>query len=126
MKTYRRRLDCLLLFDTTHELIWSGDILFLYATVGFILFRDMSHKRLFFFAVLFYYMRTLLGIHIFYDFARDLWGTMGTYQMTLLVLGIYAFQILFSLVWLKYFAFGPLKWGWRYLTYNRLFPIRRS
>jgi len=304
MRTYRRRLGFLLLFGAIHGLIWSGDILFLYAAVGFVFvfFRNMTHKKLFFFAVFFYYawllydiifalfypeymhysthaykqypdmtpeelaavmrdgsllevwrqnlhnlywryydflpsgritkilaiflfgywlmsidyfkryadsiklflfyfitgvlftytaleiggsmakwshtmsdityksimvtgqimlamsyvnlltilykktflasvidlfapvgrmsftnylMHTLLGIVIFSEFAGGLWGTMGIYQVTLLALAIYVFQVIFSIVWLKYFAFGPLEWGWRCLTYRRLFPIRR-
>lgn len=73
-----------------------------------------------------YLMHTFIAIAIFYNFAGDLWGTMGIYQITLVALGIYAFQIIFSIIWLKYFAFEPLEWGWCCLTYSRLFPFRKK
>ena len=38
-----------------------------------------------------------------------------------IVLGVYLFQMLFCLGWLKFFRFGPLEWIWRMLTYGRWF-----
>jgi len=73
-----------------------------------------------------YLMHTLLGYLIFYPFFGGLFGTMGIVQISLLALGLYIFQIVFSMVWLKFFAFGPLEWVWRCLTYNKVFPIKRK
>lgn len=73
-----------------------------------------------------YLMHTLLGMLIFYNFAGNLWGSMGLIQITLVALGIYAFQVVFSMLWLQYFKFGPLEWGWRCLTYKKRFTLRRS
>jgi len=72
-----------------------------------------------------YLMHTLLGYIIFYPFFGGLFGTMGLVEISVLALGLYIFQIMFSMVWLKFFAFGPLEWGWRCLTYNKIFTIRR-
>ena len=71
-----------------------------------------------------YLMHTLLGYLIFYPFFGGLFGTMGIVQITILALGLYIFQIAFSMVWLKFFAFGPLEWGWRCLSYGKIFPIK--
>lgn len=73
-----------------------------------------------------YLMHTLLGYLIFYPFFGGLFGTMGLFQVTLLALALYLFQIFFSYIWLKIFSFGPLEWVWRCLTYGRLFPIIRK
>lgn len=53
MKTYRRQLGFLVIFGLIRGLIWSGDILLLYGAVGliFVYFRNLSHTRLFVFAV---------------------------------------------------------------------------
>ncbi len=55
-------------------------------------------------------------------------GTLEQYQMMLVVLSVWAFNLSFSLVWLHFFSFGPLEWLWRSLTYWKLqpmFPVRR-
>ena len=73
-----------------------------------------------------YLMHTLFGFLIFYPFFGGLFGTMGLLQITLLALGLYIIQIIFSYLWLKYFSYGPLEWIWRCLTYGKLFPIIRK
>ena len=36
-----------------------------------------------------------------------------------IVLGVYAFQLVFSTLWLRAFAMGPIEWLWRSWTYLR-------
>jgi len=73
-----------------------------------------------------YLMHTLFGYLIFYPFFGGLFGTMGLLEITLLALLLYIVQILFSMIWLKYFIFGPLEWLWRCLTYNKRFAIKKE
>jgi len=73
-----------------------------------------------------YLMHTFFGFVIFYPFFGGLFGTMGLLEISVLAILLYGIQILFSILWLKYFAFGPLEWGWRCLTYKKLFPIIRG
>lgn len=63
LKTYRRRLFILLLIGIVHSLVWFGDILFLYAVVGFILilFRNVKSKNLLKFSVFFFILPFLLN-----------------------------------------------------------------
>ena len=73
-----------------------------------------------------YLMHTLLGFLVFYPFFGGLFGTMGLVEISVLALVLYAFQVVFSMVWLKFFSMGPLEWGWRCLTYKQMFPIIRK
>ena len=58
MKMYRRRLGFLMMFGAIHAFFWSGDILFIYGAVGFVfvLFRNLSEKKLLFFSIFFFYI----------------------------------------------------------------------
>jgi len=73
-----------------------------------------------------YLAHTLFGFLIFYPFFGGLFGTMGIVEITILAVILYAIQIIFSFLWLKYFAFGPLEWLWRCLTYSKLFTILKK
>ena len=73
-----------------------------------------------------YLSHTLFGFLIFYPYFGGLFGTMGILEISIIAIMLYAIQIIFSFVWLKYFAFGPLEWLWRCLTYSKLFPILRK
>ena len=73
-----------------------------------------------------YLMHTLFGYLIFYPFFGGLFGTMGLVEIMLLAVVLYAIQVVFSMVWLKFFSMGPLEWGWRCLTYKQVFPIIRK
>ena len=43
-----------------------------------------------------------------------------------LVVAFFTAQIVFSLVWMKFFAFGPAEWLWRALTYKTVPGMRRA
>ena len=43
---------------------------------------------------------------------------------TLVALGIFLIQIPLSAIWLKYFAYGPMEWIWRQLTYQQRLDLR--
>jgi uncharacterized protein len=54
-----------------------------------------------------------------------LYGEVEYFQLYLCVLGVWGFNLIFSALWLRWFAFGPFEWLWRCLTYHRLLPISR-
>ncbi len=58
IKTYRRRLGILIIFGAFHAFFWSGDILLIYALVGFIfiLFRNLENRELLKWSIIFYYI----------------------------------------------------------------------
>jgi uncharacterized protein len=71
--TYRRRLVVLIFFGAIHAFFWSGDILMIYALVGFvfILFRNLEDKKLLFWSIVFYYiwlLKDVIAVLFFSDY----------------------------------------------------------
>ena len=54
-----------------------------------------------------------------------MWGKMQRYEIYFVVIGIWIFQLLFSVAWLKKYRFGPAEWLWRSLTYRKRQPLRK-
>jgi len=55
----------------------------------------------------------------------DLFDQLAYIQSLYLCVVIYVIQLVFSTVWLRFFRFGPLEWGWRMLTYLEIPPMRK-
>jgi uncharacterized protein len=53
-----------------------------------------------------------------------LYDKLEYYQQMYVVLGVWAFNLIASPLWLRSFAYGPLEWIWRSLTYGAKQPIR--
>ena len=70
-----------------------------------------------------YLLQTVICVFLFYGFGFGLFGKVGA-QATLIALGIFLVQIFLSAVWLKYFAYGPMEWIWRQLTYRQRLNLR--
>ncbi len=51
------------------------------------------------------------------------YGGLEHYQLLLVAFGVWAVNIVVSLLWLRVFAFGPLEWLWRSLTYGKAQPF---
>lgn len=50
-----------------------------------------------------------------------------TYLQSLMVcITIYIIQLTFSVIWLRFFQFGPLEWIWRVVTYLEVPPLRKQ
>jgi uncharacterized protein len=66
-----------------------------------------------------YLLQTVICVLIFYGYGFGQFGRFGARAATLIALAIFLFQIFMSALWLKYFAYGPMEWIWRQLTYRR-------
>ena len=55
----------------------------------------------------------------------DLAGEIGMRQLVHTVLLSYLGMMIVSRLWLHFFAFGPLEWVWRCLTYGQVLSIKR-
>lgn len=71
-----------------------------------------------------YIAHSLIYGFVFYGYGFNLFGRMQRYQLYYVVLGMWAFSLAASPIWLRHFRFGPLEWCWRSLTYWRRQPMR--
>jgi uncharacterized protein len=73
-RMYMKRLSILLFIGICHSLIWSGDILMLYALMGMILlaFRKVPVKNALAIGLSFYFLPIVLDMIYMYTFASDL------------------------------------------------------
>ncbi len=73
-----------------------------------------------------YISHSVICTLFFFGYGLNYYGEFEFYQIYFIVLTIWAFQLIISPIWLKYFQFGPLEWLWRSLTYWKLQPMRRT
>ncbi len=73
-----------------------------------------------------YIGQSLVGILLFYGIGFGLGTWLGLWHIELIALTTFLLQILFSLLWLRYFRFGPLEWLWRMLTYGSWLDMRNT
>ena len=66
-----------------------------------------------------YIMHSVICAFVFYGIGFSLFGQLERYELYYVVFGIWAFQMIASPIWLKYYKYGPLEWLWRSLTYNK-------
>jgi uncharacterized protein len=73
-----------------------------------------------------YILQTLIGTTLFYGHGFGLFGDVSRVDQILIVVAIWMVQLFISPLWLRYFAFGPLEWLWRSLTYWRRMPLKNG
>ena len=70
-----------------------------------------------------YLLQTIIATFIFYGHGFGLFATVSRSEQMLIVLGIWAFELILSPLWLRHFRFGPAEWLWRSLTYWKRQPM---
>ncbi len=73
-----------------------------------------------------YLMQSLILTTIFYNYGLGLYDKIGPALGILLISGLFAVQILFSVLWTKRFHYGLVEWLWRSVTYWRFEPLRKQ
>jgi uncharacterized protein len=71
-----------------------------------------------------YILTSLLCQFIFVWGPWKLFGRIDYLDRHLVMLGVWAVNIIGSVLWLKAFEYGPIEWVWRSLTYAKLQPMR--
>ena len=73
-----------------------------------------------------YLLQTVICTTIFYGHGLGLFGRVDRAGQFAIVLGIWAFQLLASSAWLRYFTVGPVEWLTRWLVFKRRPSFLRS
>ena len=73
-----------------------------------------------------YLLQTLICTTVFYGHGLGLFGQVDRAGQFLIVLGVWAFQLVASSAWLCCFALGPVEWVLRWLIYGRRPSFLRS
>lgn len=71
-----------------------------------------------------YIGQTVFSITLFYGFGFGLFASLERWQLALVCLGVWVFQIGFSVLWLRRYRYGPLEWLWRSLIFGQVQPMR--
>ena len=72
-----------------------------------------------------YIGQSLLATCVFYGYGLGWFGQLERVEQVGVCIAIWTVQIVFSVVWLRYFRIGPLEWVWRSGVYVKLQPLRR-
>lgn len=73
-----------------------------------------------------YLLQTVITVWLFYGFGLGLYSEYGAAEVELIALIIFAALAGLSIIWLRYFRFGPVEWLWRCGTYWKMLPLRKS
>ena len=73
-----------------------------------------------------YVAQSLIFSWIFMGYGLGRYDRMSTTSAFLLGSAVYVAQIIFSILWLRRFRFGPLEWLWRSLMYGKRQPMRKQ
>ncbi len=73
-----------------------------------------------------YLLQSIVANAIFMSWGFGMYGQVEAQVGVLIVLTVFAFQLLVSPWWLRHFAIGPFEWLWRTLAYGHAPPFRRK
>ena len=66
----------------------------------------------------------LCGFYFNGGYGLGNFGKLERYEIYIVVLVVWAIQIIFCNIWMKFFLYGPAEWVWRSLTYWKKQPFR--
>lgn len=73
-----------------------------------------------------YLMQTFMGIIIYYNIGFGMGVKFGPVIYIPVALLVFIIQALYSILWFRYFNYGPAEWLWRRLVYGKSLPMKRS
>lgn len=78
------------------------------------------------FALTVYLSQSVLCTVFFYSWGLGYYDQLGRPQLLLVVLGVWAVNLMFAHLWARRFSLGPVEWLWRSLTESRRLPILKG
>jgi len=70
-------------------------------------------------------MQQIIGLWIlFAPFGLGLWGKFSHAELAAIATAVIAGQVIFAIIWMRFFVAGPLEWLWRSLAYVEWQPFR--
>jgi len=118
------------------NLLFVMSALFLALAYGagvFLLFRHEKCRRLLTplgsvgrMALTNYLLQTIIATGLFWGFGLGWFGRYGAGTVEIIAMIIFVAQAGFSIVWLKYYRYGPIEWLWRCGTYWQVLPLKVS
>jgi uncharacterized protein len=72
-----------------------------------------------------YLLQTIICTLFFYGYGFGYFGRFSFTKLYFIVAEIWLVQIVFSILWLRYYRYGPLEWLWRRLVYQKHFSNKK-
>lgn len=73
-----------------------------------------------------YLIQSIICTLFFYGHGLGYYNKLKYHQLYYVVGVVWVFQIIFSVIWLQYYRFGPFEWLWRSLTYWKKQPFKKT
>jgi len=112
--------------DLAELAVWVGGFVWLYQKAAFqpIMRLLAPYGRM---SLTCYVLQSMIGVPLFYGYGFALYRSLGPFWSLLVGCAMFVPLLVFAHVWLKRFAYGPLEWLWRALTFLSIAtPFRRA
>jgi uncharacterized protein len=73
-----------------------------------------------------YLTQSIIGALVFYGFGLAQFNQLTRLDIAGIIALVWTFQVIFSVLWMRRFYYGPFEWLWRSLTYWKAQPLRRT
>jgi uncharacterized protein len=73
-----------------------------------------------------YFIQTILCTLFFYGYGFGYFGRLSLTKLYFVVAEIALIQIVFSVIWLRYYKYGPVEWLWRRLVNRKYFSNKKT
>ena len=73
-----------------------------------------------------YLLQSVVCTLFFYGYGFGYFGRLSQLELYFFVAELWLVQLVFSVLWFRYYNYGPVEWLWRWLTYGKRFPNNKK